>query len=63
MKTSELLKAIDEAFEEKLEEKTGWGRNVIKAAYRSVVTEVLMAVADTTIENDWTTGNTGSEHP
>lgn len=52
MKTSELLKAIDEAFEEKLEDKTGWGRNEIKAAYRSVVTEVLMAVADTTIEND-----------
>ncbi len=24
MKTSELLKAIDKAFEEKLEEKTGW---------------------------------------
>ena len=24
----------------------------IKAAYRSVVTDVLMAVADTTIEND-----------
>lgn len=52
MKTSELLKAIDKAFEEKLEEKTGWGRNEIKAAYRSVVTEVLMAVADTTVEND-----------
>ncbi len=52
MKTSELLKAIDKAFEEKLEEKTGWGRNEIKAAYRSVVIETLMAIADKTIEND-----------
>lgn len=52
MKISEILKAIDKSFEEKLEEKTGWGRNEIKAAYRSVVTEVLMALADTTIEND-----------
>lgn len=52
MKTSELLKAIDKAFEEKLEEKTGWGRNEIKAAYRSVVTEVLMEVTDKTIQKD-----------
>ncbi|HML65294.1 MAG TPA: hypothetical protein PKC55_10725 [Dysgonomonas sp.] len=50
MKTSELLKAIDKAFEKRLDEKTGWGRNEIKAAYRLVVTEVLMAVADTTTE-------------
>ena len=52
MKTSELLKAIDKAFEEKLEEKTGWGRNEIKVAYRSIVIDELMAVADTVIEND-----------
>ncbi len=52
MKTSELLKAIEKAFEEKLEEKTGWGRNEIKAAYRSAVTDVLITVADKTIEND-----------
>lgn len=52
MKTSELLKTIDEAFDKKLEEKTGWGRNEVKTAYRQVVTEVLMAVADKIVEND-----------
>lgn len=46
MKTSELLKAIEESFEKKLEEKTGWGRKELLSAYRSAVNEVLLEIAD-----------------
>ncbi|MDH6310902.1 hypothetical protein M2451_004059 [Dysgonomonas sp. PFB1-18] len=52
MKTSELLKQIEQAFAQKLEEKTGWGRNEIKAAYRSAVNETLMEITDKIIENE-----------
>lgn len=50
MKTSDLLKAIETAFEKKLDEKTGWGRNEIKTAYRSSVNDVLLLMADRTIK-------------
>lgn len=52
MKTSELLKAIEEAFEKKLEEKTGWGRNEVKNAYRSAVNEVLLEIADKAVKEE-----------
>lgn len=51
MKTSELLGAIQEAFEKRLEEKTGWGRNEIKSAYRAAVNEVLMDIADKVVND------------
>lgn len=46
MKTAELLKQIEQRFSEKLEEKTGWGRNEIKAAYHTAVIEVLAEISD-----------------
>ena len=46
MKTSEILKQIDDLFNEKLEAKTGWGKNEVKDLYRSSVNEVLMIIAD-----------------
>lgn len=51
MKTSELLKEIEQAFNEKLEEKTSWVRNEIKAGYQSVVNCVLAQIADTVIKD------------
>lgn len=58
MKTSELLKAIEEAFEKKLEEKTGWGRKELLSAYRSAVNEVLLEIADKAVkEEDRENGN------
>lgn len=52
MKTSELLKKIEQAFGEKLEEKTGWGRNEVKSIYQSVVNEVLIQIADKVIKDE-----------
>lgn len=46
MKTKELLKRIEELFHEKLQEKTGWGRNDVKSAYQAAVNEALMELAD-----------------
>lgn len=52
MKTSELLKAIEEAFEKKLEVKTGWGRKELLSAYRSAVNEVLLQIADKAVKEE-----------
>lgn len=52
MKTSELLKAIEEAFEKKLEAKTGWGRKELLSAYRSAVNEVLLEIADKAVKEE-----------
>jgi len=52
MRTSELLKAIEEAFEKKLEGKTGWGRREIKSAYRAAVNEVLSEIADKAVKGE-----------
>lgn len=43
MKTNkELLQRIEVLFTEKLQTKTGWGRNEILAAYKEAVSEALM---------------------
>lgn len=52
MKTSELLKDIEQAFEEKLSGKTGWGRNEIKTAYQQAVNEVLMQITDQVVKDE-----------
>lgn len=46
MKTKDLIKRIEEIFQEKLEAKTGWGRNEIKNLHRDSINEALMEVAD-----------------
>jgi len=46
MKTKELLKRIQEIFHEKLQAKTGWGRNEIISIYQASVNEALMELAD-----------------
>lgn len=38
----ELLKRIEELFIQKLQSKTGWGRNEVIALYKEAVTEVIM---------------------
>lgn len=38
----EILKRIKELFTEKLQEKTGWGRNEVIQIYEESVTEALM---------------------
>lgn len=42
-----ILKRIEEIFEEKLQVKTGWGRNEIIQAYREAVNEALIELLDT----------------
>ena len=41
-----LLKRIDEIFELKLQEKTGWGRNDVLKAYREAVNEAILEMLD-----------------
>lgn len=41
-----LLKRIDELFEQKLQEKTGWGRNDILKVYRESVNEAILETLD-----------------
>lgn len=38
----QLLQRIEELFAQKLQAKTGWGRNEVLAAYRDAVREALM---------------------
>lgn len=42
MTTKQLLQRIEQLFHEKLQAKTGWGRNEIHALYRESVNEALM---------------------
>jgi len=46
MKTKDLLKRIEEIFHEKLQCKTGWGRNEITNIYQASVNEALMELSD-----------------
>ena len=41
-----LLQRIEQLFTEKLQSKTGWGRNEIIALYRDAVSEALMEALD-----------------
>lgn len=41
-----LLQRIEQLFTEKLQSKTGWGRNEILALYRDAVSEALMEALD-----------------
>ena len=41
-----LLLRIEELFEQKLQAKTGWGRNEIMTAYREAKSEALMELLD-----------------
>ena len=41
-----LIARIEELFFEKLQEKTGWGRNDIKAAYKEAVSEAVLEMLD-----------------
>jgi len=52
MKTSELLKDIEQAFDKKLQEKTSWGRNEVKSAYQSVVNDILLKIADNIVKDE-----------
>ena len=47
MKTKDLLKRIEEIFHEKLQTKTGWGRNEITSIYQTSVNEALIELTDT----------------
>lgn len=42
MKVKALLLRIEELFQNKLQSKTGWGRNEVIAAYKEAVSEALM---------------------
>ena len=41
-----LLKRIEEIFAEKLQEKTGWGRNDVLKIYREAVNEAILEMLD-----------------
>ncbi len=49
MKTKDLLKRIEEIFHEKLQSKTGWGRNEITSIYQASVNEALMELANSPV--------------
>lgn len=42
MAIKKLLLRIEELFQAKMAEKTGWGRNEVLAAYKEAVNEALM---------------------
>jgi hypothetical protein len=44
----ELLKRIEEIFVQKLQTKTGWGRNEVLAAYKDSVNEAVLELVDKT---------------
>lgn len=44
MSTTKVLKRIDELFDEKLQTKTGWGKNEVLQAYRDIVSKTLNEV-------------------
>ena len=46
MKIAEILENIENSFHEKLETKTGWGKNEIKDVYKSAVIGVLAEIAE-----------------
>tara|TARA_R110000868_G_scaffold111399_1_gene300909 strand:- start:515 stop:655 length:141 start_codon:yes stop_codon:yes gene_type:complete len=41
-----LLKRIDKIFEQKLQEKTGWGRNDVLKIYREAVNKAILEMLD-----------------
>ena len=41
-----LLERIAELFEQKLQEKTGWGRNDVLKIYREAVNEAILEILD-----------------
>lgn len=41
-----LLERIAELFEQKLQEKTGWGRNDVLKIYREAVNETILEILD-----------------
>lgn len=45
-KLADVLQRIDEAFEQKLQAKTGWGRNEVLTQYRNAVREALLELLD-----------------
>ena len=51
MKTKELLKRIEEIFVEKLQSKTGWGRNEILMLYKDAVNDALLEAAKNFIKD------------
>ncbi len=42
----ELLKRIEELFTQKLQQKTGWGRNEVLAAYKESVSEAILELME-----------------
>ncbi len=42
----QLLQRIEQLFNEKLQAKTGWGRNEVMAAYKEAVSEALMELLE-----------------
>lgn len=46
MTTKDLLKQIERNFHEKLQEKTGWGRNEVISLYKDATNEVLADTID-----------------
>jgi len=41
-----LIKRIEEIFEEKLQAKTGWGKNEVMIAYKEAVNDALLDMID-----------------
>lgn len=50
MKTSDLLKRVRELFEQRLQAKTGWGRNELLVQYDQAVNEALMEAVNAAIQ-------------
>ncbi len=42
----QLLKRIEEIFTEKLQSKTGWGRNDVLTVYKEAVSEAILEMLD-----------------
>ena len=49
MNAKELIKRIEEVFIQKLQQKTGWGKNEIICLHKEAVNEVILELAETII--------------
>ncbi len=47
---ADILKRLEELFEMKISQKTGWGKNEIMKVFRKAVTEVLLEIVEGKLE-------------
>jgi hypothetical protein len=57
MNNKQLLQRLEEIFFKKLEEKTGWGRNLVKQRFKDSLNEVIFEMCPTDEKNSSSPGD------